>query len=79
MTSTELTLAEFARHLERAGLRLGPGDMATLYGEIAASCQIVGEMAERVRARLEAARLPVDGPLPEPAHIFSREPDHGDA
>ena len=69
MHRSDMTLDEFALRLERAGLRLSPADIATLHGEIASSCRIVEEMAERIRARLT--------PADEPAHVFRREPRHG--
>ena len=69
MHSSDMTLEEFTVRLERAGMKLSPADIATLHGEIASSCRIVEEMAERIRARLT--------PADEPAHVFRRESGHG--
>jgi hypothetical protein len=65
----DITLKEFIDIVRRAGLRLSPDDEAMLFGEIAASCTIVRQMTDRIRARLAAAS--------EPAHVFSREPGNG--
>ena len=69
----KITLEEFTGIVHRAGLRLGRGDVAMLFGEIAASCVVVRQMTDRIRARLAAALDSVT----EPAHVFSREPGHG--
>jgi hypothetical protein len=63
----DLTGEEFALRMRRAGLELGPADMAMLFEEIAPSCRIVATMAEHIRSRLAAAD--------EPAHIFRRTDD----
>ena len=68
MHSSDMTLEEFTVRLERAGMKLSPADIATLHGEIASSCRIVEEMAERNRARLASSD--------EPAHVFRREARH---
>jgi hypothetical protein len=69
----KITLEEFAGIVHRAGLRLSPGDVAMLFGEIAASCTVVRQMTDRIRTRLAAA----PAATAEPAHVFSREPGHG--
>ena len=69
MHSSDMTLEDFTVRLERAGMKLSPADIATLHGEIASSCRIVEEMAERIRAGLT--------PADEPAHVFRRESGHG--
>jgi hypothetical protein len=66
LDDSDITLEEFTGIVRRAGLRLSPEDVTMLFSEIAASCAIVRQMTDRVRARLAAPS--------EPAHIFSREP-----
>jgi hypothetical protein len=57
-----MTPEEFALLARRAGLELAPDEIAMLFGEIAASVALMGEMAERVKSRLS--------PASEPAHVF---------
>jgi hypothetical protein len=66
----KMTLEKFTDIARRAGLRLSPDDMAMLFGEIAGSCTVVREMTDRIRVRLSATT--------EPAHLFTREPGHGE-
>ncbi len=63
MTSDKMmTPQEFALLARRAGLELTAQEIDALFQEIAASCALMGEMAERVKARL--------APASEPAHRF---------
>ena len=62
MDSGTMTLEEFTLRARRAGLALDDQAIAMLFDEIAASCALMGEMAERVKARLS--------PASEPAHLF---------
>jgi hypothetical protein len=66
-----MSLEEFSLRARRAGLELDAAAIAMLFEEIAASCALMDEMAERVKARLAAAS--------EPAHIFRPvdEASHG--
>lgn len=57
-----MTLEEFRLRARRAGLELDAHEIDTLFEEIAASCALMSEMAERVKTRLS--------PASEPAHIF---------
>jgi hypothetical protein len=57
-----MTLEEFALRARRAGLKLDEAAIAMLFEEIAASCALMNQMAERVKARLAAEM--------EPAHVF---------
>jgi hypothetical protein len=57
-----MNLEEFALRARHAGLKLDEAAIAMLFAEIAASCALMGEMAERVKARL--------APTSEPAHVF---------
>jgi hypothetical protein len=62
MPGGTMTLQEFALRARRAGLELDDEAVAMLFEEIAASCALMGEMAERVKTRL--------APAIEPAHLF---------
>jgi hypothetical protein len=62
MQPTIMTLEEFRLRARRAGLELDAAEIDTLFREIAASCALMNDMAERVKARLSAAS--------EPAHLF---------
>jgi hypothetical protein len=64
-----MTLEAFALRARHAGLKLDEAAIAMLFEEIAASCALMDEMAERVKARLAAAT--------EPAHVF-RPQEAGD-
>jgi hypothetical protein len=57
-----MTLEEFALRARRAGLKLDEAAIAMLFEEIAASCALMDQMAERVKVRLAAET--------EPAHVF---------
>jgi hypothetical protein len=57
-----MTLDEFRQRARRAGLELDEHEIDMLFEEIAASCALMSEMAERVKTRLS--------PASEPAHIF---------
>ncbi len=57
-----MTAEEFALLARRAGLELDAEETDALFREIAASCALMSEMAERVKARLAQAS--------EPAHLF---------
>lgn len=57
-----MTLDEFRLRARRAGLELDAHEIDMLFEEIAASCALMSEMAERVKTRLS--------PASEPAHIF---------
>jgi hypothetical protein len=70
MNDPKITLEEFISIVHRAGLRLSADDVGMLFGEIAASCAVVRQMTDRIRARLAAA----PEATAEPAHVFSREP-----
>jgi hypothetical protein len=65
-----MNLQEFALRARRAGLELDAEAVAMLFEEIAASCALMGEMAERVKARLS--------PASEPAHLFDPRAVSGD-
>ena len=62
MEPQTMTLGEFALRARRAGLELDAKEIEMLYQEIAASCALMNDMAERVKARLS--------PASEPAHLF---------
>ncbi|HEX3501679.1 MAG TPA: hypothetical protein VHT04_20375 [Stellaceae bacterium] len=62
MYGATMSPEEFAQRARRAGLKLDDAAVAMLFEEIAASCALMGEMAERVKARL--------APASEPAHVF---------
>ena len=62
MQPETMTLEEFRLRARRAGLELDADEIDTLYQEIAASCALMYDMAERVKARLS--------PASEPAHLF---------
>ena len=62
MPGGTMTLQEFALRARRAGLELDDEAIAMLLEEIAASCALMDEMAERVKARLASTS--------EPAHLF---------
>jgi hypothetical protein len=62
MNGGTMDLQEFTQRARRAGLDLDDEAIAMLFEEIAASCALMGEMAERVKARLATAS--------EPAHLF---------
>jgi hypothetical protein len=66
-----MSLEEFTLRARRAVLELDAAAIAMLFEEIAASCALMDEMAERVKARLAAAS--------EPAHVFRPidEASHG--
>jgi hypothetical protein len=64
-----MNLQEFALRARRAGLELDAEAVAMLFEEIAASCALMGEMAERVKARL--------APASEPAHLFRPSDEAG--
>jgi hypothetical protein len=66
-----MSLEEFTQRARRGGLELDAATIAMLFEEIAASCALMDEMAERVKARLAAAS--------EPAHVFRPvdEANHG--
>jgi hypothetical protein len=72
MDGRTMTLEEFALRARRAGLKLDAAAVAMLHEEIAASCRLMDEMAERVKARLATAS--------EPAHVFRpyEEPHDGE-
>jgi hypothetical protein len=70
MTGGTMTLEEFTLRARRAGLELDAETIAMLFEEIAASCALMGEMAERVEARL--------APASEPAHLFRPSDGAGD-
>ncbi len=72
MDSGTMSLEEFTQRARRAGLVLDDQAIAMLFEEIAASVALMGEMAERVKARL--------APASEPAHLFwpNDEPGDGD-
>jgi len=72
MDSGTMSLEEFTQRARRAGLVLDDQAIAMLFEEIAASVALMGEMAERVTARL--------APASEPAHLFrpNGEPSDGD-
>jgi hypothetical protein len=57
-----MTLEEFRLRARRAGLELDAAEIEMLFQEIAASCALMSDMAERVKARLS--------PASEPAHLF---------
>jgi hypothetical protein len=57
-----MTLEEFRLRARRAGLELDAAEIDMLFQEIAASCALMSDMAERVKARLS--------PASEPAHLF---------
>jgi hypothetical protein len=57
-----MTLEEFRLRAGRAGLELDAAEIDMLFQEIAASCALMSDMAERVKARLS--------PASEPAHLF---------
>jgi hypothetical protein len=71
MGGRTMSLEEFSLRARRAGLELDAAAIAMLFEEIAASCALMDEMAERVKARLAAAS--------EPAHVFRPvdEASHG--
>jgi hypothetical protein len=62
MTPGRMTLEEFRLRARRAGLELDAAEIEMLFQEIAASCALMNDMAERVKARLS--------PASEPAHLF---------
>ena len=62
MGPVTMTLEEFTLRARRAGLELDLEEIEMLYQEIAASCALMNDMAERVKARLS--------PASEPAHLF---------
>jgi hypothetical protein len=62
MQAETLTLEEFKLRARRAGLELDAREIDMLFEEIATSCALMSEMAERVKTRLS--------PASEPAHIF---------
>jgi hypothetical protein len=62
MDGGTMSLEEFTLRARHAGLKLDDAAIAMLFEEIAASCALMREMAERVKARLN--------PAMEPAHIF---------
>jgi hypothetical protein len=62
MEGGTMSLEEFALRARRAGLKLDEAAIAMLFAEIAPSCALMVEMAERVKARL--------APASEPAHVF---------
>jgi hypothetical protein len=66
-----MSLEEFTQRARRAGLELDAATVAMLFEEIGASCALMDEMAERIRARLAVAS--------EPAHVFrpADEANHG--
>lgn len=71
MVGGSMSLEEFTLRARRAGLELDAAAIAMLFEEIAASCALMDEMSERVKARLAAAS--------EPAHVFQPvdEANHG--
>jgi hypothetical protein len=70
MDGGTMDLQEFTLRARRAGLELDAEAIAMLFEEIAASCALMGEMAERVKARL--------APASEPAHLFQASGEAGD-
>jgi hypothetical protein len=64
-TDKTMTPQEFALLARRAGLELTAEEIDALFEEIAASCALMSEMAERVKARL--------GTASEPAHLFQAD------
>jgi hypothetical protein len=62
MGPVTMTLGEFTLRARRAGLELDVEEIEMLYQEIAPSCALMNDMAERVKARLS--------PVSEPAHLF---------
>jgi hypothetical protein len=62
MDGGTMSLEEFALRARRAGLKLDEAAITMLFAEIATSCALMGEMAERVKARLASTS--------EPAHVF---------
>ena len=70
MAGGSMSLEEFTLRARRAGLALDDQAITMLFEEIAASCALMGEMAERVKARL--------APASEPAHLFQPNSEPGD-
>jgi len=69
MERTTMTLDEFTLLAQRAGLELSAAELQELFGEIAVSCALMGEMADRVKSLLS--------PASEPAHVFRRDAEAG--